>query len=171
MIRKATLDDAAAMHQLINAAARQGQMLGRALAEIYENIRDYYVAVDRKRIIGVCAMHVKWEDLAEIKSLVVASSHQKKGLGRQLVEACIAEGRGLGIRRLYALTYVGDFFKRLGFKKVAREQLPQKVWSECIRCPKFPDCDEIAMLLKMKNPSEKLKPRGSRHINTGKWLT
>jgi amino-acid N-acetyltransferase len=170
MIRKATLDDAAAMHQLINAAARQGQMLGRALVEIYENIRDYYVAVDRKRIIGVCGMHVKWEDLAEIKSLAVAPSHQKKGLGRQLVEACIAEGLGLGVRRFYALTYVGDFFKRLGFKKVSRERLPQKVWSECIRCHKFPDCDEIPMLLNMKNPSERPKPRGSRHSNTRKWF-
>jgi amino-acid N-acetyltransferase len=127
MIRKATLDDAAIMHQLINEAARQGQMLGRALAEIYENIRDYYVAVERKRIIGVCGMHVNWEDLAEIKSLVVAPSHQKRGLGRELVEACIAEGRELGVRRFYALTYVGDFFKRLGFKKVSREQLPQNV--------------------------------------------
>ncbi len=153
MIRKATLDEATAMQQLINAAARRGQMLNRALSEIYENIRDYYVAVERRRIVGVCGMHVKWEDLAEIKSLVVAPSRQQKGLGRQLVEACIAEGLEMGVRRFYALTYVADFFKKLGFKQVRRERLPQKVWSECIRCHKFPDCDEVALLLEIKDPS------------------
>lgn len=146
MIRKATLRDAPQMQKLINAAAKRGQMLGRALSEIYENIRDYYVAIERKRIVGVCGLHVNWEDLAEIKSLVVAPSQKGKGVGRLLVETCIQEGEALGVRKFYALTYVAGFFEKMGFKKVSRERLPQKVWSECIRCQKFPDCDEVAVL-------------------------
>lgn len=146
MIRKATIQDAPAMQKLINAAAGKGLMLGRPLSEIYENIRDYHVAERRGRIVGVCGLHVNWEDLAEIKSLVIAPSCQGQGLGQQLVEACIAEAQGLGARRFYALTMVIDFFRRLGFKKVPRARLPQKIWSECIRCNKFPDCDEVAML-------------------------
>ena len=169
MIRKATLNDAVAMHQMINLAARRGQMLGRALAEIYENIRDYYVAVERRRVVAVCGMHVNWEDLAEIKSLVVAPSYQGRGFGRLLVKACIAEGQELGVRRFYALTYVKDFFKRLGFKRVPREQLPQKVWSECIRCHKFPDCDEVAMLLEIKSSSRGLNRGAASSRGRGRW--
>jgi len=146
MIRKATLQDVPHMQKLINAAANRGQMLGRALSEIYENIRDYNVAVERNKIVGVCGLHVNWEDLAEIKSLVVAPSQQGKGLGRRLVAACMEEGEALGIQKFYALTYVEDFFRKMGFRKVSREKLPQKVWSECIRCQKFPDCDEVAVL-------------------------
>jgi amino-acid N-acetyltransferase len=150
MIRKAKLEDAAAMQQLINQAARRGQMLTRPIAEIYENIRDYYVFEERKRIVGVCGLHVNWEDLAEIKSLVIAPRYQGKGLGRQLVEACMAEGKALGVRRFYALTYVDAFFRKLGFRRVSREKLPQKVWSECIRCHQFPDCNEVAVLQEFK---------------------
>lgn len=139
------------MQQLINAAARKGQMLVRPLAEIYENIRDYYVAEERHRLVGACGLHVNWDDLAEIKSLVVAPSRQGKGLGTELVERCIEEGRNLGVRRFYALTYIPDFFRKLGFKKVSKERLPQKVWSECIRCQHFPDCDEVAMLKEIKS--------------------
>lgn len=146
MIRKATLQDAPQMQRLINAAAKRGLMLGRALSEIYENIRDYYVAIERKRIVGVCGLHVNWGDLAEIKSLVVAPSQKGKGIGRSLLESCIREGEALGVRRFYALTYVAGFFKKMGFRKVPREKLPQKVWSECIRCQKFPDCDEVAVV-------------------------
>jgi amino-acid N-acetyltransferase len=146
MIRKAILGDAAQMQKLINAAAKRGQMLGRALSEIYENIRDYYVFIERKKIVGVCGLHVNWEDLAEIKSLVVSPSHKGKGVGRLLVDTCIREGEALGVRKFYALTYVADFFKKLGFRKVPREKLPQKIWSECIRCHKFPDCDEVAVV-------------------------
>ncbi len=150
MIRKATLEDAARIQLLINTAARKGQMLVRPLAEIYENIRDYYVAEERNRLVGACGLHMNWEDLAEIKSLIVAPSQRGKGLGQELVERCIDEGRGLGVRRFYALTYIPDFFKKLGFKKVSRERLPQKVWSECIRCHHFPDCNEVAMLMVVK---------------------
>ena len=150
MIRKATLRDAQAMQQLINAAAKRGLMLTRALSEIYENIRDYYVYVVKDRIVGVCGLHVNWEDLAEIKSLVVHPKHQGKGIGRELVEACLEEGMKLGIKRYYALTYVDGFFRKLGFRRVSKEKLPQKVWSECIRCHQFPDCDEVAVLREIR---------------------
>lgn len=169
MIRKATVNDAVAIHQLINTAARRGQMLGRALAEIYENIRDYYVAVERRRVVAVCGMHVNWEDLAEIKSLVVAPSYQGRGFGRLLVNACMAEGQMLGVHRFYALTYVEEFFKKLGFRKVSRERLPQKVWSECIRCHKFPDCDEVAMLLELKGHVRVLEPGKASGYRTSIW--
>jgi amino-acid N-acetyltransferase len=146
VIRKANLTDAPPMQNLINAAAKKGEMLVRPISEIYENIRDYFVAVEKDTIVGVCGLHINWDDLAEIKSLVVAPSQQGKGLGKKLVESCILEGQKLGVRRFYALTYVVEFFHKLGFSQVSREQLPQKVWSECIRCHKFPDCDEVAVL-------------------------
>jgi amino-acid N-acetyltransferase len=154
MIRKALLKDAPGMHRLINTHAKRGAMLGRSLSEIYENIRDYYVALERGRVVGVCGLHVNWDDLAEIKSLAVADTHQKKGLGQDLVEACMLEGGTLGIRRFYALTYVPEFFKRLGFRKINRDILPHKVWSDCIKCVKFPNCDEIAV---MRDQSPKAK--------------
>jgi len=146
MIRKANIRDAAGIHRLINGHAERGAMLSRSLSEIYENIRDYFVAVERGRVVGVCGLHVNWEDLAEIKSLAVDTRQQKKGLGRQLVEACIQEGRNLGIKRFYALTYVDKFFKKLGFRRIQRDILPHKVWSDCIKCAKFPNCDEIAVM-------------------------
>lgn len=150
MIRKATLADAAAIQKLINTFAARGQMLARPISEIYENIRDYYINVDKGRVRAVAGLHVNWDDLAEIKSVAVDKRHQGQGLGRQLIAACIAEGRTLGVRRFYALTYVPDFFKRLGFKRIKRETLPHKVWSECVKCAKFPNCDETAVMLEIK---------------------
>jgi amino-acid N-acetyltransferase len=148
MIRKATLQDVPAIHRLINSRAKQGEMLPRSLAEIYENIRDYYVSLERNAVVGVAGLHVSWEDLAEIKSVAVKPAYQGQGLGRALVQACLAEGRALRIRKFFALTYVPVFFRKLGFKKIKRESLPHKIWSDCIKCPHFPNCNEEAMLLK-----------------------
>jgi amino-acid N-acetyltransferase len=150
MIRKATLTDAPAIQRLINGFADRGKMLPRPLAEIYENIREYFVAVERGRVAGTAALHINWDDLAEIKSVAVAAKLQGRGTGQALVEACLAEGRCLGIRRFYVLTYVPDFFRRFGFKRVDRKTLPHKVWTECVKCSKFPDCDETAMVLLAK---------------------
>lgn len=147
MIRKATLGDGPAIQKLINEFADRSKMLHRPLAEIYENIREYFVAVERGRVIGVAALHINWNDLAEIKSVAVAEHRHGRGTGRELVEACLAEGKTLGIRRFYVLTYVPKFFRRFGFKQVDRGTLPHKVWSECVKCSKFPDCDETAMVL------------------------
>jgi len=146
MIRKARLTDAVAIHKLVNSLAQKGLMLPRPLSEIYENIRDYFVVDAGRGLKAVGGLHVNWEDLAEIKSVAVDKRQQKKGLGRAVVQACLDEGEALGIKRFYALTYVPDFFKKMGFHRIDRAVLPHKVWTECVKCPKFPDCDEIAML-------------------------
>jgi len=150
MIRKAKLSDAKTIQALINAFAARGLMLARPLSEIYENIRDYFVGVERGRVVAVAGLHFDWDDLAEVKSVAVQEGHQRRGLGRQLVAACLREGRALGVMRFFALTYVPDFFKRLGFRRIDRKLLPHKVWSECVKCPKFPDCDETALVLDVK---------------------
>ncbi|MBF0563860.1 MAG: N-acetyltransferase [Nitrospirae bacterium] len=98
-------------------------------------------------IIGVSALHIMWEDLAEIKSLAVSQSFQKRGIGRQLLERCLDEARALGVMRIFALTYVPGFFKKLGFTEIDKSNLPHKIWGECIHCTKFPDCDEQAVIL------------------------
>jgi len=149
MLRKAKITDITQIQKLINAFARQDLMLSRSLNELYENIRDFWVAEERGRIIGCAALHISWDDLAEIKSLAVAKNRQGKGLGRELAMACLSEAAELGAKKVFALTYKPDFFKKLGFKKVRHAQLPHKIWAECINCCKFPDCREVALLKKI----------------------
>lgn len=124
-------------------------MLPRALSTIYENIRDFYVVEQDGSIVGCCALHVTWGDLAEVKSLAVDESTQGSGYGRVLVEKCLEDARELGIPKVFALTYVPDFFERVGFARVDKGTLPQKIWSECINCPKFPDCGEEAVAIEL----------------------
>ena len=146
-IEKAKLSYVKDIHSLIKVSAAENQMLPRALSEIYEFIRDFVVAVDddSKKVIGCCALHVLWEDLAEIRSLTVCNSSRHTKTGTKLVEFCMAEAKSLDITRVFALTYVKDFFVKLGFNEISKEKLPQKVWSDCVKCHKFPDCDEIAV--------------------------
>jgi len=145
-VEKARIRDAATIHQLINYFADKGEMLPRALSEIYENIRDYFVVRQDERVIACVALHVNWSDLAEIKSLAVAEDSQKEGTGAQLVEACLNEAKGLGIPTVFCLTYKPAFFEKLGFSQVEKTELPHKVWGECYLCPKFPNCDEVALI-------------------------
>ena len=145
-IRKAGIADIKQIQVLINAFARQDLMLPRSLNELYENIRDFWVAEENKKIIGCCALHISWDDLAEIKSLAVSKNRQRRGIGNELVLACLGEAREIGAKRLFALTYKPEFFRRFGFKRVRNSQLPHKIWAECINCCKFPDCQEIALL-------------------------
>lgn len=149
-IRKARIADIKVIHRLVNDFAKRGQMIPRALNDLYENIRDIYVCEDKGEIKGVCALHVLWEDLAEVRSLAVRSDAQSTGIGRRLVSTCIKEADSLGIRKLFALTYHPDFFKKLGFRDIDKSKLPQKIWGECLRCPKFPECDESAVILDLK---------------------
>lgn len=146
MIRKAKIKDIKQIQGLINTFAKQDLMLPRSLNELYDNIRDFWVYEENKRLIGCCALHVSWQDLAEIKSLAVKKEKQKKKIGTQLASACIEEAKSLGATKIFALTYRPEFFKQLGFRKVQHSQLPHKVWAECINCPKFPNCREIALL-------------------------
>ena len=145
-IEKARISDATQMHELINYFADKGEMLPRPLSEIYENIRDYFVVRQGERIIACAALHVMWSDLAEIKSVAVAEGSQRQGIGDQLVETCLKEAKELGMPTVFCLTYKPAFFERLGFSQLDKMELPHKVWGECYRCPKFPNCDEVALI-------------------------
>jgi len=145
-VEKAKIRDAPQMHQLINYFADKGEMLARSLSEIYENIRDYFVVRQGERVIACAALHVSWSDLAEIKSVAVAEDSQEQGIGAQLVEACLKEAGELGIPTVFCLTYKPGFFEKLGFSQLDKMELPHKVWGECYRCPKFPNCDEVALI-------------------------
>jgi amino-acid N-acetyltransferase len=145
VMRKAKVADVPAIQALIHRFADQDRMLHRSLSELYENVRDFVVIEEDGAIVGCCALRVVWADLAEVKSLAVAPDQQGKGLGRRLVEECVEEAARLGIPRVFCLTYEVDFFARCGFHVVDRAEFPRKVWSECIRCPKFFNCTEVAM--------------------------
>jgi amino-acid N-acetyltransferase len=148
-VARATISDAARIHQLVNFFSQSGEMLPRALSEIYENIRDFLVVRDDKEVIGCAALHITWSDLAEVRSLAVSEDKHKKGIGAALVQACLEEARGLGIETVFCLTYKPGFFEKQGFKQADKGELPRKIWGECYRCPKFPDCDEVALICRL----------------------
>lgn len=152
-IKKAAAGDIVAIHRILNYYAEQDLLLPRSLSELYDHLRDYFVLENKEQaysIHGVCGLRVYWEDLAEIKSLAVSEDQQDRGFGSKLVRACLQEARSLGIRKVFALTYVPDFFIRLGFKEVDRSIFPQKIWADCLKCPKFPDCDEVALAIDLQ---------------------
>ena len=136
------------MGRIINDAAEFGLMLPKSAAVLYENLREFVVVEDEETggVVGVCGLSIIWADLAEVVSLAVRSSHRGRGLGGALVEACLDEARQCGIPRVMSLTYQRAFFERLGFVVVDRQELPLKVWADCVRCPKNEACDEIAMM-------------------------
>ncbi|MBI4294868.1 MAG: N-acetyltransferase [Chloroflexi bacterium] len=144
-VEKARIGDVPDIHRLVNFFADRGEMLPRALSEIYESIRDYLVVRDAGRLVGCVALHVSWADLAEIKALAVDAGYHNQGVGALLIEACLGEAEELGIPSLFCLTYKPVFFEKLGFRQVDKMELPRKIWSECYRCPKFPNCDEVAL--------------------------
>lgn len=145
MIRKARIPDAKAIHRLLVEYAREGLMLARSLAEIYEYIRDFYVYEEDGGVRGTVCLHICWEDLAEVRSLAVDKDWEGKGIGRSLVGKCLEEARSLGLKKVFALTYKPGFFSRLGFHVIEKSELPHKIWTDCLKCAKFPDCDETAM--------------------------
>jgi len=149
ILRKAKIQDIKEIYNLVNHFAQKGEMLPRSQSELYENMRDFFVAEEDGRVIGCCALHILWDDLAEVKSLAVEESNQGKGIGRILVKACLDEARELGIKRVFALTFKPGFFEKLGFKRIDKEDLPRKVWGECIKCPFFPDCKEEAVIFEL----------------------
>ncbi len=149
MLRRARIPDARSIHALLLSFARDGQLLGRSLANIYDAIRDFYVYEVDGKILGVGALAICWEDLAEVRSLAVSADQQGQGIGRLLVEQCLVEARDLGLKRVFALTYQPEFFKKLGFSDIEKSELPQKVWGDCINCVKFPDCDEYALAINL----------------------
>ena len=147
MIRKAQINDVKDIQKLLTHFAGKGDMLSRSLSELYESIRDFYVAKEGDNLLGTAALHIVWDDLAEVRSVAVAEDAGRRGTGSQLVQACIAEAREIGLKRIFCLTYKPDFFAKHGFRLVDKSELPHKVWGDCIKCVKFPDCDENAMIL------------------------
>jgi amino-acid N-acetyltransferase len=149
-VEKAKISDAPQIHKLANHFAQKGVMLPRALSEIYENIRDFFVIRDGEKVVACASLHVYWSDLAELRGVAVAEEYQNRRLGAKIIEACINEARELGIPQAFCLTYRASFFERQGFNRVDKAELPRKIWSECYRCPKFPDCDEVAMTYRVE---------------------
>jgi amino-acid N-acetyltransferase len=139
------------VHALLLKAADKGRLLPRSLADLYQHTRDFYVLKEPDgRPAGCCALSVVWEDLAEIRSLYVREDMRRRGAGSLLTEACMNEAQAMGVSRLFTLTYETAFFTRLGFSEVDKDVLPQKIWADCVHCPKFPDdCDETAMLRRL----------------------
>lgn len=151
IIRKAVIHEAERIQELINAYASKDVMLARSRNEIYENIRDYWICEENKKIIACCALHVVgWKSLVEIKSLAVNTSRHKKGIGTHLVKTCLKEAEALKAKNVFVLTNIPPFFKKLGFAKIPKAKLPHKIWSECHKCSKFPDCSEEALIKSVK---------------------
>lgn len=152
IIKKAVAADIESVHRILNFFAEQGLLLARPLSELYERLRQYFVLKTEPMgtVHGVCGLGICWKDLAEIQSLAIVETHQGKGFGRQLVEACLGEARALELNRVFTLTYLPYFFKQFGFKEIEKSCLPHKIWADCLKCPKFPDCDETALMLDLK---------------------
>jgi amino-acid N-acetyltransferase len=145
-VDKARVSDAAPMHRMISHFADKDEMLPRALSEIYEGIREYFVVREGGQVVACAALHVTWDDLAEIRSLAVDEKEQNQRIGSQLVKACLEEAKELGIPKVFCLVRKPAFFEKHGFQLIDKAELPHKVWAECYRCPKFPNCDEVALI-------------------------
>ncbi|WMW21424.1 N-acetyltransferase [Methanolobus mangrovi] len=146
IIRKATVNDIPGIKSIIDLYAKQEKMLPRSLSELYEFTRSFYVCEMDNDIVGCCALQVSWEDMAEVMSFAVKPEYREQGIGTELINACLKEAKELGINNVFTLTYAVPFFEKQGFEKIDKQELPHKVWSGCIKCPKFPNCDEVAML-------------------------
>jgi amino-acid N-acetyltransferase len=148
MIRAATTKDVRAIHALLQIYAERGELLARPMGQLYDHVRDFVVAVDEqsRKVIGCCALQICWQDLAEIRSLAVDPRHQHRGIGSQLTHHALEEARQFRLDKVFTLTYRPGFFEQFGFVRIDRAQLPRKIWADCVLCPKFPDCDETAMI-------------------------
>lgn len=146
IFRKATFSDVESILKLINGYAGQGLMLARSRNTLYEGLREFVLAEEDGEVVGVAALHLVWDELAEIRALAVHPDKIKSGIGRTIVEMLTEEAKELGVKTLFALTYQPGFFRKLNFNEVEKDSVPQKMWKECINCPKFPNCDEIAMV-------------------------
>ena len=145
IFRKAKITDVEAIHALITHYADRGLMLARPRSLLYESLREFTVAVDQAQVVAAGSLHIIWEDLAEVRALAVSPGYTGRGIGRKLVKMFLDEAKDLAIPHLFALTYQQEFFARCGFRVVPKESMPQKVWKECVNCPKFPNCEEVAM--------------------------
>ena len=146
MMRKARISDVKEIQKLINHYAKNEEMLPRSLSQIYEQLQNFYVVELKKKIAACCELFITWEDLAEVKSLAVAPNYIGKGFGSALVKKCISTAKQLGVKKVFALTFKPEFFLKLGFKIVSKDVMPHKIWFECVKCPLFPDCNEVPVM-------------------------
>ena len=154
-LRRAAVVDVKTIHKLIRHYADRRQMLARSLSTLYEHVREFFVCETEEEGVVACgALHVTWEDLGEIRSVAVRSGHKGRGYGERIVRACIEEARQLKLPRVFCLTYMPDYFRRLGFVEIDKSELPHKVWADCVNCPQFPDCGEVPLMLELETPGE-----------------
>lgn len=146
-IRRARIQDAYKIQEIIKKYSVESDLLKRSIADLYSQIRDYIVAVDGKKLAGVIAVHVYWEDLSEIRSFVLEKKYRGKGYGEMLLKKALEEAGTVGTKNVFALTKIPDFFKKNGFKIIPKNKLPHKIWKDCFACTKFPDCDETALIM------------------------
>ena len=153
MIRNARMGDIKKIYNLLQYFADKDLLLGRSLSSLYDQLRDFSVYVekaeddpDQEKLLGVCALHICWDNLAEIRSLAVIDGYQGKGVGRQLIDKALSAADSYGITKVFTLTYQPEFFRKFGFEDIDKSELPHKVWSDCIQCSKFPDCNEEALM-------------------------
>ena len=145
-IRKAVIEDAPFIHTAIQKYASAADLLIKPLADIYSQIREYFIYEVKGKPAGVIALHIYWSDMAEIRSFVVEQESRMKGGGGRLLKAAMSEAKKMGITKVFALTKIPGYFISRGFKEVEKAALPQKIWKDCLNCPKFPGCDETAVL-------------------------
>ncbi len=145
------MEDVPVIHSLLNHYGSKGLLLPRSKSSLYDSLRDFVVYTDKgDTILGVCALHITWENLAEIRSLAVVETHHGEGIGAALVKQCLREAQMFGITQSFTLTYQSGFFTKLGFLPIDKKELPHKIWSDCINCPMFPDCGEEALIYRDK---------------------
>jgi len=149
LIRRAQIKDVNDITELINFYAKQSEMLSRSHMQVYSQLRDYYVATIDDRLVGCGALNIIWDNLAEVRSVAIAPEYVGQGLGRAIVDQLLQDARALALTQVFTLTYKPGFFEKIGFARVDKKDLPHKVWKDCIYCPKFPDCDEVALIKKI----------------------
>ncbi len=153
MMRKAKISDVKEIQKLINQYAKNDEMLPRSLNQIYEQLQNFYVVELNRKIAACCELFITWEDLAEVKALAVAPNYSGKGFGSALVKKCISTAKQLGVKKVFALTFKPEFFLKLGFKIVSKDVMPHKIWFECVKCPLFPDCNEVPVMKEISKAS------------------
>mgnify|MGYP005809606891 CR=1 FL=1 len=151
MIREALISDAREIQKLVNEYAKKGEMLPLSLNDIYERIFEFIVFEIDNKIVGCCSLHPTWDDIAEIRSLAVNINYHGKDIGYKMVKHNIERAKKIGFKKIFALTYKPLFFEKLGFYQIEKEVLPKKIWTDCLKCIKFPDCDELAVMFEFED--------------------
>jgi len=155
LIRRARLSDVREVQKLVNGFAKRHRIIQRSLNDLYDNIRDIFIYEIKGRVVGTLSLHVSWEDLAEIRSLAIAKASQGKGIGTALIDAALEDAAVLGVKRVFSLTYIPGYFHKMGFRDIDKSELPSKIWTDCLNCPLFPECEEEAVIIDIKRKGKR----------------